>query len=102
MTDDEAKQMKRNQAVSVAISKVEVLSNRTFETLSADDVRYRAALAAFQSGRPVFANTEGEMRYVDGDCEPVVGAAGGLPMAITLARPSLWARIWRRIRGRRQ
>jgi len=34
-----------------------------------DKQRSRAIMAAFQTGRPVFADTDGEMRYVDGDRE---------------------------------
>lgn len=33
--------------------------------------RERAMAVTFQTGRPVFADTDGEMRYADGDREPL-------------------------------
>ena len=63
--------------------------------------RNRAILAAFQTGRPVFADSDGEMRYVDGDGEPLP-AEVGVPMeklpraALALrraARASYWAAV---------
>jgi hypothetical protein len=64
-----------------------------------DKQRSRAVMAAFQTGRPVFADTDGEVRYVDGDREklpedvgvpkaPVSRAAVELRRA---SRASLWA-----------
>lgn len=38
--------------------------------------RKRAILAAFQTGRPVFADSEGEMRYVDGNGERLPDEVG--------------------------
>ncbi len=38
--------------------------------------RQRAILAAFQTGRPVFADTDGEMRYADGDGETLAADVG--------------------------
>ncbi len=38
--------------------------------------RNRAILAAFQTGRPVFADNEGELRFVDGVGEPVPADVG--------------------------
>ena len=40
--------------------------------------RHRAILATFETGRPVFADTEGEPRYLDGDRE-LVSPDAGLP-----------------------
>jgi len=61
--------------------------------------RNRAVLAAFQSGRPVFADSEGQFRYIDGEGEPL---ANGVPMEklprakLALrkaARASYWAAV---------
>lgn len=61
--------------------------------------RDRAIAAAFQTGRPVFADNEGELRYVDGDREAVpatVGADIGISMEpIPQASPSLAVRAER-------
>ena len=38
--------------------------------------RNRAVTAAFQTGRPVFADTDGELRYADGAKETVPAEAG--------------------------
>lgn len=59
--------------------------------------RQRAILAAFQSGRPVFADTTGELRYVDGSGESLA-ADVGVPKASVLdeAKGNWWARIKRR------
>jgi hypothetical protein len=40
--------------------------------------RMRAAMTAFQTGRPVLADSEGELRYADGNCEPL-GDEIGVP-----------------------
>ena len=67
--------------------------------------RVRAILTAFQTGRPVFADNAGELRYVDGSGEQVpeeIGQASGrvvrvaeVPRATALAvraqRASHWA-----------
>jgi hypothetical protein len=51
--------------------------------------RSRAILAAFQTGRPVFADSDGEMRYADGDREPLADDVGvvmqPIPRATALA-----------------
>jgi len=41
-----------------------------------DKQRERAIWAAFQTGRPVFADSDGELRYADGDGEPVAQDVG--------------------------
>lgn len=50
--------------------------------------RSRAVLAAFQTGRPIFADSEGELRYADGDQAPVAEDVGvakqPVPRAIAL------------------
>lgn len=48
--------------------------------------RKRAVLAAFKTGRPVFADTDGELRYVDGKGEPLAGVAQKPTAASTYAR----------------
>jgi hypothetical protein len=63
----------------------------------------RAVLTAFQTGRPVFADSEGELRFVDGDGEPVsVPDEAGVPVEklprakVALrkaARASYWAAV---------
>ena len=51
--------------------------------------RSRAILAAFQTGRPVFADTDGELRYADGTrdqvCADVGVATQPVPRATALA-----------------
>jgi hypothetical protein len=58
--------------------------------------RNRAILAAFQTGRPVFADNEGEMRYADGEREPLADDVGvpqtAVPQAATISR-SWWSRM---------
>jgi len=64
-----------------------------------DKRRDRAILAAFQTGRPVFADTDGELRYVDGIGEQVPADVGvtkqPVPRATVLViraeRASHWA-----------
>ena len=66
-----------------------------------DKRRDRAILAAFQTGRPVFADTDGEMRYADGAGEPLADEVGvpaaPVPMATAqiarAARASYWAGV---------
>lgn len=62
-------------------------------------VRRRAILAAFETGRPVFADSDGVLRHADGAQETIddeVGAA--FPAA---PRPlSWWGRLKRWLRGR--
>ena len=72
--------------------------------------RDRSILAAFQTGRPVFSDTDGVLRYADGDCEPLpdgVGVPNGEVFEEFAAvadevpiKPSWWSRLWRRIRSR--
>lgn len=40
--------------------------------MTEDELRNRAIMAAFQSGRPVFGDTTGVLKYADGDKEDVV------------------------------
>ena len=62
--------------------------------------RQRAILAAFQTGRPVFADTTGEMRHVDGACEPLAGDVG-TSKALAPDVDTWWMKIKRRFgRGR--
>jgi hypothetical protein len=63
--------------------------------------RARAILAAFQTGRPVFADSEGELRYVDGSGERLQDEVG-VPrsqMPIARTRVSWWARLKHWLRG---
>jgi hypothetical protein len=48
----------------------------------------RAVLTAFQTGRPVFADSEGELRFVDGDGEPVPDDLGE-PVVVPRAQAAL-------------
>lgn len=68
--------------------------------------RERSILAAFQTGRPVFSDTEGELRYADGDCEPLPDDVGVPNVEVATATAhetsiqlSWWGRLKRRIRG---
>jgi hypothetical protein len=63
--------------------------------------RKRAILAAFQTGRPVFADTDGEMRYADGDHEPLAADVGmpKTPLPNATVKLSWWARLRRRLGG---
>ena len=63
--------------------------------------RSRAILAAFQTGRPVFADTDGELRYVDDDRKALSDDVG-IPrrpvprVAVLIAkasRASYWAMV---------
>lgn len=63
--------------------------------------RQRAILAAFETGRPVFADSDGELRYVDGTGERLADA--GVPKAPpheATAKVSRLARLWNWVRGR--
>ena len=55
--------------------------------------RQRSILAAFQTGRPVFGDSEGVLRYVDGDHEtvpPDIGVAKQpVPQATAIAKPPI-------------
>lgn len=65
--------------------------------------RSRAIMTAMQTGRPVFADSDGVMRFADGDKEPVgddVGWTGaGVPAAKVKA--SWWTRLKRMFRSNR-
>ncbi|HSX23373.1 MAG TPA: hypothetical protein VLE97_11420 [Gaiellaceae bacterium] len=62
-----------------------------------EEQRRRAVLAAFQTGRPVFADTDGELRYVDGDREPLADDVGMPKTALPSAEVKItwWGRIRR-------
>jgi hypothetical protein len=64
--------------------------------------RKRAILAAFQTGRPVFADSEGEMRYVDGNGERLPDEIGVPKASMPVAKThiSWWTRFGRWLRGR--
>ncbi len=61
--------------------------------------RKLAILAAFQTGRPVFADSEGEMRYVDGDREPFAEGVGMPKTAVPRETTTWWSRVKRWFRG---
>lgn len=67
-------------------------------------VRDRSILAAFQTGRSVFADSDGTLHYADGAKEPLADDIGmpksPLPDA-TIVKLSWWARIRQRV-GRRR
>ena len=77
--------------------------------------RDRAVLAAFETGRPVFGDTDGELRFDDGDREPVpddVGRDGKViddfagevqqpPSTPPTAKLSWRTRLWRWLGGGR-
>jgi hypothetical protein len=62
--------------------------------------RARAIWTAFETGRPVFADSDGELRYVDGDREAVTASPGAVPPAIPQVcevpvKRLWWHRVWR-------
>lgn len=57
-----------------AIAYAQLSTDATDDEL--EQQRRRAVLAAFQTGRPVFADSEGELHYADGDQEPVAADLG--------------------------
>lgn len=65
-------------------------------------LRNRAILEAFRTGRSVFADSDGELRYGDGKHEPVSegeeDAAMGLP-PVVLPKPPWWIRVRRWLGG---
>jgi hypothetical protein len=67
-----------------------------------EERRKRIILAAFQTGRPVFGDSDGEMRFADGKGETLpdeVGVPRGqIPIAQT--RVAWWARLRHWLRGR--
>lgn len=64
--------------------------------------RERAILAAFQSGRPVFGDTDGELRYADGDHETLPDDIGvpQAPIPCATVQLTWWARMKRWFGGR--
>ena len=64
--------------------------------------RDRAIAAAFQTGRPVFADNEGELRYVDGAKESLADDAGmpKTPLPPAVVKIHLWTRVKRWLAGR--
>jgi hypothetical protein len=60
--------------------------------------RQRVILAAFQTGRPVFADSDGEMRYADGGHEPLDAGIGipKTPLPDATVKLSWWKRFTRR------
>lgn len=64
--------------------------------------RSRAVLAAFQTGRAVCADSEGELRYADGDHARIVDDVGvpKTPIPEVLVSRSWWTRAKRWLRGR--
>lgn len=63
--------------------------------------RVRSILAAIQTGRRVFADSDGVLRYADGDREPLADDVGlsKEPLPLAKVKLSLWSRVWRWIRG---
>lgn len=60
--------------------------------------RSRSIMAAFQTGRPVFGDSEGVLKFADGDQEPVgddVGWTGkGVPPAtVQPKKVSFWTKL---------
>jgi hypothetical protein len=64
--------------------------------------RNRAILAAFQTGRPVFADSDGEIRYADGDKEPLADDVGvpKTPLSSAAIQLTWRQRMWRWLGGR--
>ena len=64
--------------------------------------RQRAILAAFQTGRPVFADSDGEMHYADGAKEPLADEVGvpQTPLPGAQAKVTWRARLRRWFGGR--
>jgi hypothetical protein len=60
--------------------------------------RQRAMLAAFQTGRPVFADSDGVLRFADG-AQETIGDEVGTPPAVTTRQLSWWGRMRRWLRG---
>jgi hypothetical protein len=63
-----------------------------------EEQRKRAVLAAFQTGRPVFADTDGAMRYADGDHEVLADDVGvaKTPLPVAAVKLTWWERLKRR------
>jgi hypothetical protein len=71
-----------------------------------DDVweqrRKRAIMVAFQTGRPVFGDSEGALHYADGDREPIADDAGmaARPLPAAAVQRTWWARVKHWLGGR--
>ena len=63
--------------------------------------RERSIRAAFQTGRPVFADSNGELRYADGDGEQLPDDVGVFqkPLPEATMRITWWARMKRWFRA---
>jgi hypothetical protein len=57
--------------------------------------RQRVIMAVFQTGRPVFADTDGEMRYVDGDREELPDDVGVARAPLPRATPTIYDKAMR-------
>jgi hypothetical protein len=57
--------------------------------------RKHAFEAVFQSGRPVFADSEGAFHYADGGREQLSDSAAELPIPELTPPPPWWARVIR-------
>lgn len=57
--------------------------------------RQRVIMTVFQTGRPVFADTDGEMRYVDGDREELPDDVGVARAPLPRATPTIYGRAMR-------
>jgi hypothetical protein len=63
--------------------------------------RARSILATFQTGRPVFADSDGVLRYLDGKREPVEDHIGHTHTEpAPLPKATLKATWWQRLRAR--
>jgi hypothetical protein len=60
-----------------------------------EQTRKRAIEAAFQTGRPVFADSEGALCYADGDCEQLPIGNTELPIPDLSTPPAWWTRALR-------
>lgn len=60
-----------------------------------EKLRIRSIMAAFQTGRPVLADSDGQLRYTDSQREQVAADVGvekqAIPRAMTQT-PSWWSR----------
>ena len=63
-----------------------------------EEQRKRAVLAAFQTGRSVFADTDGVLRYADGDHEALADETGvpQTPLPDAAVKTTWWERFKRR------